>query len=116
MCMLAHSWIFSDYIASYQPFVICIGMRKRSHFKIFLIIPARMVQKRKYLVDLEKPIMRIIDNYPICDLYPQYQTSLLPITLEIGPRVNVIAKISCMFSFVNLGFTYSVSTHSSHAT
>ena len=60
--------------------------------------------------------MRMIDTYPICDLYPQYQTSLLPITLEIGPRVNVIAKISCMCSFLNLGFTYSVSTHSSHAT
>ena len=60
--------------------------------------------------------MRIIDTYPICDLYRQYQTSLLPITLEIGPRVNVIAKISCMCSFLNHGFTYSVSTHSSHAT
>ena len=60
--------------------------------------------------------MRMIDTYPICDLYLQYQTSLLPITLEIGPRVNVIAKISCMCSFLNLGFTYSVSTHSSHAT
>ena len=47
MCMLAHSWIFSDYIASYQPFVICIGMRKRSYFKIFFIKPAKYDAKKK---------------------------------------------------------------------